>query len=72
MGCAPPSGDSDWGEWRNYVLKELERHDNNIETLREKIETMKVEIGQLQTKYSIIAVAINIFALVAYYIITHL
>jgi len=28
----------DWSEWRNHVLKELERQNNNIDALAEKLD----------------------------------
>lgn len=31
--------DGDWSEWRNHVLKELERQNSNMETLADKFET---------------------------------
>jgi hypothetical protein len=31
--------EGDWSEWRNHVLKELERQNNNLEALAEKFDT---------------------------------
>jgi len=30
--------EGDWSEWRNHVLKELERQNSNMENLAEKFE----------------------------------
>jgi hypothetical protein len=30
--------EGDWSEWRNHVLKELERQNNNMEALAEKFD----------------------------------
>jgi len=51
----------DWSAWRNHVLAELKRQNENIEALREKIDDneckrlnaitdTKVDIKELQTK----------------------
>ena len=32
------SADGDWSEWRNHVLKELERQNDNIESLNTKLD----------------------------------
>ena len=33
--------DGDWSEWRNHVLKELERQNNNIEALNDKLDVFE-------------------------------
>jgi hypothetical protein len=61
----------DWSAWRNHVLAELKRQNENIEALREKIESneklrlgavteTKVNITELQTKIWAIGAAISI------------
>jgi len=53
--------DDDWSKWRNHVLAELKRQNDNIEALREKIDEneckrlnektdVKVDIKELQTR----------------------
>lgn len=53
--------DDDWSKWRNHVLAELKRQNDNIEALREKIDeneckrltektNTQVDIKELQTK----------------------
>lgn len=53
--------DDDWSKWRNHVLAELKRQNDNIEALREKIDEneckrlnektdTQVDIKELQTK----------------------
>jgi hypothetical protein len=35
------SSDGDWSEWRNHVLKELVRQNDNIEALNDKLDTFE-------------------------------
>lgn len=72
MGCGDPqTSESTWSEWRNFVLKELERHDNNIEALREKLENSRIDVKELQVRYSIITIACEVAGFVIYYLLTH-
>jgi len=61
----------DWSTWRNHVLAELQRQNDNIEALRDKIDanekarqdektSVKIDITQLQTKVWAICAAISI------------
>ena len=65
----------DWSAWRNHVLAELKRQNDNIEALRDKIDAnenkrlnektdTKVDIKDLQTKIwaigALISAAISI------------
>lgn len=50
MTCGKPDEDKDWGEWRNFVLKELERLNNNLEALREKQEDLRNDITKLKAE----------------------
>lgn len=36
--------DQGWGEWPKHVLKELERLNNNYESLTEKIDSIKSDV----------------------------
>jgi len=37
------SADGDWSEWRNHVLKELERQNDNIESLNTKLDELAIK-----------------------------
>lgn len=51
MGCSEPSNNNeDWKQWRNYVLKELERLNNNFDSLQEKQQDIRLDIREIQTK----------------------
>lgn len=58
MGCSDPKNDSDdWEQWRNFVLKELERLNNNQDALREKQETSRNNITSIESKiYTVVAI----------------
>lgn len=44
----PENRDHGWGEWSQHVLKELERLNNNYESLTEKIDSIKSDVhGEL-------------------------
>jgi hypothetical protein len=43
-------GEDSWGEYRQLVLKELERLNDNYESLMKEVVGIKVEIGQLNVK----------------------
>lgn len=43
------SGDG-WGEWSRFVLKELERLNENIEGLRREMTQVHTEVATLKTK----------------------
>lgn len=61
MTCGEPiETDDDWKEWRNFVLKELERLNNNLEALREKQENSRNSITALEARIYV-AVAIISF-----------
>ena len=60
----------DWSAWRNHVLAELKRQNDNIESLRDKIDAneklrlsaitdTKVDIKELQTKIWAIGAVIS-------------
>jgi len=44
------NSDNTWNEWSKYVLKELERLNDNYENVNKNVSEIKVEIGQLQVK----------------------
>jgi hypothetical protein len=48
-----PQGDT-WTEWSKYVLKELERNNDSIDSLRKDIQELKVDMATLKTKIYII------------------
>jgi hypothetical protein len=61
----------DWSVWRIHVLKELQRQNDNIEALRNKIEEnetkrldektlTKIDITELQTKIWAICAGISV------------
>lgn len=54
MGCS--NDNDDWSDWRNFVLKELERLNNNIDALREKQQDSRIDIKELQTKIYMICI----------------
>lgn len=47
------SPEDSWGEYRQLVLKELERLNDNYETLMKEVISIKVEIGALNVKAGI-------------------
>jgi len=49
----------DWIEYRNLVLKELERLDNNLEALREKQQDNRNSITQIETKIYMVSIFIS-------------
>lgn len=60
MTCGKPEqDDKDWGEWRNFVLKELERLNNNQEALREKQEDLRNELTKLKAEIYTTALLIS-------------
>ena len=46
-------GSGGWKEWSNYVLKELERLNDNVETVKKEIGDIKVSLATLQTSFNI-------------------
>lgn len=57
----PDTEQDDWSKWRNHVLAELKRQNDNIEALRDKIDenekcrmnentTTKLDINTIQVK----------------------
>ena len=70
----PPNGDG-WGEWRKYVLKELERISDCHEAQRKIMQQIQVEIAMLKVKSSVwggIAGLIPALGLLIYYIIKNM
>lgn len=70
MATEQINGD-DWSQWRNHVLAELKRQNENIEALRDKIDeneikrlnektNTKIDIKEIQTKIIIICGGISI------------
>ena len=39
-----------WNEWSRYVLKELERLNENIEELHKEVTKIRIDLGMLQVK----------------------
>ncbi len=39
-----------WAEWSKYVLKELERNNNDHESMSDKLDKIAVEIAMLKVK----------------------
>ncbi len=70
MGCSNDNND-DWSDWRNYVLKELERLNNNIEALREKQQDSRIDIKELQTKIYMISMLTSFLVSIIVPIILH-
>lgn len=61
MTCGQPDADDkDWGEWRNFVLKEIERLNNNLEIIRTRQEDMRNEITKLKTEIYTTAIIISV------------
>ncbi len=69
MGCSDDN--DDWGEWRNFVLKELERLNNNIDALREKHQDSRVDIKELQTKIYMIAIITSFIVSIIVPVVLH-
>ena len=46
------NGNSSWSEWSKYILKTLEAQANDINTIKEALQDIKVEIAMLQVKSS--------------------
>ena len=46
-------GSGGWKEWSNYVLKELERLNENVETVKKEIGDIKISLATLQTSFNI-------------------
>jgi len=46
------NGDSSWSEWSKYILKTLEAQATDINTIKDAIQEIKVEIAMLQVKSS--------------------
>jgi hypothetical protein len=46
-------GNGGWKEWSNYVLKELERLNDNVETVKNEIGDIKISLATLQTSFKI-------------------
>lgn len=42
------TSDGDWSEWRNHVLKELERQNNNNEALNEKLDALNSRLDMFE------------------------
>ena len=59
MGCSETKTD-DWIEYRILVLKELERHENNLEALREKQQDTRNSVTQIETKIYMVSLFISI------------
>jgi len=61
MGCSDPiNNNEDWKEWRNYVLKELERLNNNFDSLQEKQQEIRLDIREIQTKIYIGSIILSL------------
>ena len=43
------SGENGWNEWSRHVLKELERLNENYETLRKQNEEIKTEMNKISS-----------------------
>lgn len=54
-----PKSDT-WTEWSRYVLKELERNNEAIESSREALQELKVQMATLQTKVYIIGTVLGV------------
>jgi hypothetical protein len=42
------TSDGDWSEWRNHVLKELERQNDNNEALNDKLDTLNSRLDTFE------------------------
>lgn len=55
----PQSTEGSWTEWSKFVLKELERNNDSIESLRKQMQDSNVLMATLQTKVYIICCGIG-------------
>jgi len=46
-------GKDSWRDWSKYVLKELERLNENVETAKKEVEEIKINLVTLQTSFKI-------------------
>jgi len=46
-------GKDSWRDWSKYVLKELERLNDNVETVKKEVGDIKVSLATLQTSFNI-------------------
>ena len=42
------TSDGDWSEWRNHVLKELERQNDNNEALNDKLDVLNSRLDMFE------------------------
>jgi hypothetical protein len=72
MGCSDPKNDSDdWEQWRNFVLKELERLNNNMDALRDKQENSRNNISVLEAKIYTVVAIITLMISIAVPVVLH-
>jgi len=56
------SQNDSWTEWSKFVLKELERNNDSIESLRKENQSLRVDLVTIQTKVYLITAGIGIIA----------
>lgn len=49
----PPFDGNSWDEWRNHILKELERHNESTEAIFTKLNRLAEDISALKVKAGI-------------------
>ncbi len=55
------NSEGSWTEWSKFVLKELERNNDSIESMRKQVQDLSVSLATLQTKVYIICCGIGFF-----------
>lgn len=65
-----------WGRWENHVILELQRLDNNVEALRQKVEDMKVDVREIKVRSYIYggiggSIVVALLELLVWWVTTH-
>ena len=65
-----------WGRWENHVILELQRLDNNVEALRQKVEDIKVDVREIKVRSYIYggiggSIVVALLELLVWWVTTH-
>lgn len=73
---SPSDMEGGWGRWENHVILELQRLDNNVEALRQKVEDMKVDVREIKVRSYIYggiggSIVVALLELLVWWVTTH-